>query len=119
MTNRLGALSACLVAAAVAVPATANAAPVATASKTCSTPKYPGNGYFTSLKVFNTSCATGRKLMLAHYRKRTNNGIRGKARRVGSWRCGERRYSAPTQYNSRVTCRSGSRKVVFTYQQNT
>lgn len=124
MPNRLRALpralpAALALAALGALPAAAGAAPVATAAKTCKAPKYPGSGYFTSLKVFGVSCATGRRVALAHYRCRTRHGIRGRCGRVLGYRCSERRAAISTEFNSRTTCRRGSRKVVFTYQQFT
>ena len=89
-------------------------------SRTCSTPKYPGSGYFTSLTVRNVGCATGRKVTLAHYRCRTENGRRGRChRRVLGYSCSETRHTIPSEIDARVTCRRGARKVVYTYQQNT
>lgn len=95
------------------------AAPAAQA-RTCPPPKYPGEGYFTSLTVKATGCATGRKLTLAYYRCRTRNGKAGRcSRRVLGYRCSERRTSIPTEINARVTCRRGGRNITHTYQQNT
>jgi len=94
------------------------AAPASAAS--CSTPKYPGSGYFTSLKVAGTGCATGRKVTLAHYRCRVRQGPRGRCTStVLQFKCTERRNSIPTEINARVTCKRGSRTVTYTYQQNT
>jgi hypothetical protein len=101
------------VAAACLVPGTASAA-------TCSPPAYPGSGYFTSLKTKNVGCKTGRKVTLAHYRCRTEHGIKGRCkRRVLHYRCTEKRTAIATEFNSRVTCTRGARRVVYTYQQNT
>ncbi len=91
--------------------------------------KYPNanpGGYFTSLKVTKVGCSTGAKLMVAHYkcRRKKGQGIEGKckASKVNGMKCRESRPSSgrvPGQeYNAKVTCRSGSKKVVFTYQQN-
>src|SRR5215213_4093227 len=92
----------------------------AVAARTCSVPDYPGNGYFTSLTVRHVDCATGRRVMRAHYRCRTAHGPKGRChRRVLHYRCSETRYSIPTEINARVTCRRGERRVVYTYQQNT
>src|SRR4051794_5540700 len=89
---------------------------VPTASaKSCSTPPYPGNGYFTSLTVKGTSCAAGKSLMKAHYRARIKHGKKGHAGSVKGYHCTEKRNTISTEYNSRVTCKNGSRKVVFTY----
>lgn len=95
------------------------AGPAASAAKTCQAPSYPGSGYFTSLKVWNTSCTTGRRVTLAHYRCRVRNGISGRCgHAVLLFRCSETRRSIPTQIDARVTCRRGIASVVYTYQQN-
>ncbi len=116
------AVFAVLATAAFATSATASAAgPTAfAATKSCSPPKYPGNGYFTGLKVTGTGCTTGKRVALGHYKCRTRNGKKGKCgSRVRGFKCSEQRNSIPTEINSRVTCRDGGKKVVFTYQQNT
>jgi hypothetical protein len=106
-------LAALLAAAACALPPAAHAA-------TCRVPKYPGSGYFTSLSVSHTSCATGRKVALAYYHCRLRHGVKGRCTsRVLGYSCKERRESIPTEIDARVTCTRGSRKVVHTYQQNT
>jgi hypothetical protein len=93
------------------------------AARACSPPHYPGSGYFTSLHVTKTSCSTGRKVAKAHYHCRRKNGVRGRCHHaVRHFHCKERRPASgriATQYNARVTCKRGSRRVVFTYQQNT
>jgi hypothetical protein len=98
-------------------------AATAYAARSCSAPKYPGSGYFTSLRVTNTSCSKGRKVARAHYRCRRKHGVRGHCHHaVLHFHCKERRPASariPTQYSSRVTCTRGSRRVVFVYQQNT
>lgn len=95
-------------------------ASAASAAKSCSTPNYPGSGYFTSLKVSGTSCATARKVTLSHYRCRVRRGgADGRCTSTLSYRCSERRTSIPTEINARVTCKRGSRTVIYTYQQNT
>jgi hypothetical protein len=97
----------------VAVPASARAA-------TCSTPKYPGSGYFTSLKVTHVSCATGRKFVVAYYKCRIKHGVSGRCTtKVSGYRCKEKRNSISTEIDARVTCTRGSKKIVHTYQQNT
>jgi hypothetical protein len=50
---------------ALTVAAGASASPVASASATCTPPKYPGSGYFTALSVTKTTCATGSKIAKA------------------------------------------------------
>ena len=94
---------------------------VGTASaKSCSPAKYPGDGYFTSLSVRGTSCSAGKTVQRNHYRCRVRNG--GKdgrcSSRVDGYRCSERRNRISTEINGRVSCRKGSRRISFTYQQN-
>lgn len=104
----------------LAAAAPASADPGASASRACSPPKYPGSGYFTSLSVKGVTCAKGRKVALAHYECRTENGRKGRCtRRVLRFRCSESRQSIPTEFNSRVRCTRGAKRVNFTYQQNT
>jgi hypothetical protein len=38
---------------------------------------------------------------------------------VLGYSCSERRNTIPTEIDARVTCRRGSKRVVYTYQQNT
>ena len=80
-----------------------------------------GSGYFTSMQVTNISCSYGKSFRRSHWRCRTNSGSRpaGRcARRVRGFRCTEDRSgSIETQIVSRVRCRRGSQKIVFTYDQ--
>lgn len=97
----------------------AGATPVAAAATSCKPPKYPGEGYFTSLAVTNASCTRGSKLALAFYRCRTKNGRKGRCtKKVLGFSCTEKRTSIPTEINGRVTCKNGSVRIVHTYQQN-
>lgn len=118
--SRSIALAAAL-AATLALGATATAHPVsqptASAARTCSPGKYPGQGYFQRLVVTRVSCATGRRVMRAHYACRIKHGRKGTCPRVLGYRCREIRNEISTEYNARVTCTSGSRKVVYYYQQ--
>jgi hypothetical protein len=105
---------------ALGISSTAAAAPTASAAASCSAPKYPGNGYFTSLKTSGTGCKRGKSVALGHYRCRVKKGRSGRcSSRVLGYSCRERRQSIATEFNSRVTCRRGSARVVFTFQQNT
>jgi hypothetical protein len=117
----LTAVGGCL-AAAQALPAQAAPTPETHAAGACSPPSYPGSGYFTSLRVSHTSCRTGRKVARAHYSCRRKHGKQGRCHhRVLHFRCKESRPSSGrtrTEYNARVSCTRGSRRVVFTYQQN-
>ena len=91
----------------------------AASAASCSPPKYPGSGYFTSLTVTKVSCATGKKVALAYYRCRVKNGPKGRCvKKVEGYACREQRTSIETEINARVTCTRGTRKVVHTFQQN-
>jgi len=87
----------------------------------CNEPKYPGDGYFTSLTVTGARCATGSKLAFAYYRCRIRAGGRkGRCTRpLLGYRCKEKRNAIPTEIDARVTCKRGAQTVVHTYQQNT
>jgi hypothetical protein len=98
----------------------APAAPVASASRSCNVPSYPGSGYFTSLTVKRTTCRFGRRLALAYYHCRTQSGPAGRCHRkwVKGYRCKEVRQSIAVEIDGRVTCKRGLKRVVHTYQQN-
>ncbi len=92
----------------------------ATAAQTCKPPSYPGTGYFTSLSVKGTSCATGRKFVVAYYKCRLAHGKAGRCvKKVMGYSCQEKRETIPTEIDARVTCRDGNRSITHTYQQNT
>jgi hypothetical protein len=116
------ALGACVVAASLSSLAVAPAggASSAAAARTCRPPDYPGSGYFTSLSVSHTTCRTGRRLALAYYHCRIENGGKdGRCdRRVMRFRCSEVRNRIATEIDARVRCRRGERRVTHTYQQN-
>jgi hypothetical protein len=107
--------------ASASVPASAAAADAtARAAANCRPPRYPGSGYFTSLRVTRVGCSTGSSVATSHYRCRVRGGAEGRCRsRVRGYRCSERRRSVSTEFNAVVTCRRGDRRVVFSYQQNT
>jgi len=99
----------------VALPASASAA-------TCTPPKYPGSGYFTSLKATKVSCSEASKVALAFHRCRTRSSVKGRCTsKVRKFSCRETsRTTISTEINARVTCtRSGGKKVTLSYQQNT
>src|SRR5215213_8347795 len=79
-------------------------------AKSCSSAKYPGDGYFTSLSVKGTSCASGRTVQKHHYSCRVRNGGKdGRCnKRVDGYSCKESRNRISTEINSRVSCRKGS-----------
>ena len=128
MTTRSFSLAHCALALAVVTclalgSHASTAAGAAQAAGACGTPKDPGSGYFTSLSVAHATCATGKKVALGHYRCRRAHGVSGRcSRSVLHYSCKESRPSSgriPTQYTAKVTCKRGSRRVVFVYQQNT
>jgi hypothetical protein len=97
----------------VALPASAQAA-------TCTPPKYPGSGYFTSLKATKVSCGEASKVAIAFHKCRTKSSVKGRCTsKVRKFSCRETRTTISTEINGRVTCTRGSRKVQLTYQQNT
>ncbi|MDQ6779271.1 MAG: hypothetical protein M3071_24285 [Actinomycetota bacterium] len=121
-SNLARALSTLAAALATASIGAALLAGAAQANHACSPPtKYPGgNGYFTSLEVHNTNCATGDKVVFAWYHCRTKNGVSGHCNmHVVGFACTEKRVTIPTEFNARVTCHKGSATVIHTYQQNT
>lgn len=95
------------------------AVPAGASAKTCTPPKYPGSGYFTSLSVSGTSCATGSKIAKDYYKCRTKNGPKGRCtKRVDGYSCREKRTSIATEINATVTCKRGKATVKHSYQQN-
>jgi hypothetical protein len=81
-----------------------------------------GATYVTSLSATQVSCAKAKRVVRGFNACRKSNG--GAAGRctssVQGFRCSERRGAAiPTQYSSRVSCRSGGRRVRFAYTQFT
>ena len=78
-----------------------------------------GATYVTTLSVTRVSCATGERVVRAFHRCRRTPRGRCHAR-VLRFRCRERRTSViRTQFDSRVTCTRGTRRVRFTYSQFT
>ena len=102
-----------------AVAAFAGTPPAAHAAS-CHTPKYPGQGYFTSLDVTKVSCARGSKVAVAYYKCRIKKGKAARCtNKVLGYSCKEtKRVKIPTELDARVSCTLGARKVVHTYQQN-
>src|SRR5438128_11086560 len=72
--------------------------PAAHASS-CSTPKYPGQGYFTSLDVTKVSCGTGGKVAVAYYKCRIKKGKAARCtNKVLGYSCREtKRVRIPTE----------------------
>lgn len=99
--------------------------PTASSAATCSVrgqERKLGPTYTTTLSVTKVSCATGRRFVRAYYKCRVANGGKdGRChRRVSGYSCTEKRSNRiATQYDARVTCKSGSRRIVHTYTQFT
>lgn len=109
-----------VVVAALAVVAFALPHDASASTRSCSTPPYPGVGYFTSLKVTNTTCGTGTKVLKGYYKCRIKHGKAGRCTsKVVGFRCTEKRNAIPTEFLARVTCKKGKATVVHTYQQDT
>ena len=95
--------------------------PTAHPPRTCPLPTYPGLGYFTSLSVSGTTCATGKKVAIAYYHCRLKHGgVKGRCPGgVLGFRCSVVSDSIPTEIDARVTCTYKHETVVHTYQQDT
>jgi len=127
---RLGhAVAACAVTtglfAAVPGAAQTDSKATATASRQCAIgdrQSYTPASYVNSLYARNASCRKARRVTRAFHRCRRNNGGRnGRCpNRVQRYNCSETRGDAVpgVQYNSRVVCRLGARKITSTYTQN-
>ena len=77
-----------------------------------------GTTYVTSLSVRNTSCGKGKAVVRAFHACR--KGPRGHCHhRVKGYKCSEKRSGIAVQFNSRVTCKKGGKRVKHTYTQNT
>lgn len=128
-TRTLGAIAAVLAVGAVAaIPAgaTADEAPAAGAKRAAcdisGDERDLGASYVTSLKVKNTSCKKGEKVIKAYHQcRKANGGADGHCNsRVEGFKCEEGdRESTPAQYNAKVKCEKGDKKVKSTYTQNT
>lgn len=100
----------------LALPTTSSAASCSVSGKERSF----GPTYVTKLSVARVSCATGKRVVRAYYKCRVANGGKdGSCRRVRGYSCTERRRGIKTQFDATATCKSGSRRVVHTYTQNT
>ena len=80
--------------------------------------RHLGASYVTSLRVKKTSCSKGKGVVKAF------NSCRGSARghcthRVKGYACNEHRSGISVQFDSTVNCSNGSKRVHFTYTQNT
>lgn len=82
-----------------------------------------GASYVTSLKVENTSCRKGKKVVKAYHQCRKDNGGRNGYcnHRVKGFNCneGDREGVPGVQYSAKVRCKDGDKRVKHTYTQNT
>ncbi len=107
----------------LALPTTAIASsPSATASKSCRVSKKPralGPTYTLGLSVKGTSCSNGRGFVKSYYKCR-GGGKRKCRRKVSGYRCSEKRSNViRTQFDARVTCKKGRRRITHKYTQFT
>jgi hypothetical protein len=80
--------------------------------------RHMGATYVTSLSVKHTSCSTGKSVVRAFNKCR--KGPKGHCHhRVKHFKCTEHRSGIRVQFNSSVNCKRGSKRVHFTYTQNT
>lgn len=98
-------------------------APASASASSCKLGSGQGLGpsYVTSLTVSGTSCTSGKRLVRAYYRcRKAAGGVKGRCTKpVLGYRCRETRHGIAIQFDARVTCTAGKRKVVHTYTQNT
>lgn len=124
--HRTAATLAVLVALAMALIASAaahaTAGPTASTAATCSVSKDGrklGATYVTSLKVRGVSCTKGKRVVKSFNScRRANGGADGRCTsRVQGFSCKERRAGIASQYDAKVTCKAGTRSVIFNYTQ--
>ncbi len=122
-----GALAAAAMGAALAAPALAShSAPRAGVAANCHLSNHDQRGglgpsYVTSLSVSGTSCSTGVKLVRAYYQCRVRSGgVKGYCHStVLGFHCTEHRTGISIQFDAKVSCASGHRRVYHTYVQDT
>jgi hypothetical protein len=81
-----------------------------------------GASYVMSLKVTNVSCSKGKSVAKAFNAcRRSHGGAKGRcpSKVSGGYKCSESRSTIPSQISSKVSCKRGSKKVSFRYQQFT
>ena len=102
----------------------AAAGPTATAARTCDLSlkqqRNAGATYLVQLTVSRLSCRKGLRIEKAYQRcRRDTRGQTTCKRRVRRFRCAQRILaSSRTQYDAKVSCKRGRRKVGFIYTQN-
>jgi hypothetical protein len=117
---RLGLLATCfLLAALAAFSGSAQAA----STKACGSATLPtlAGGYIYQLKVKGTSCTTGRKVQVAFQACRLKHGRSGRCtKKVDGFTCKEAARSVSLDsFFTAVTCKKGSARINYAFQQNT
>jgi len=119
-------ISAASLAATVALLAAApggSAASLKPCSLSLTKSEHLGATYVTKLKVQGVTCSAGAALAKSFNACRHKKGVSGTCTaKVKGFSCTDMRPAdekIPTQYNSHVKCKSGSKRVNFDYQQNT
>jgi hypothetical protein len=110
-------------AAAVALLLAAPAAPAATTCKlSLNRSQQLGATYVTNLRVRGVTCAAAQRVAKTFHSCRRRHGLNGRCTsKVLHYGCTDKRPAneqIPTQLNGHVTCKRGSRRVTFDYQQN-
>ena len=127
MKAALGAALAVAAIGAIATPASGSSSGTKAAEKskcelTLSEARNLGASYVTTLKTKGTSCGDGKKVIAAfHACRRDNGGADGRCKKkVKGYKCQEgKREGVPgVQYSAKVTCKSGSKKIVSEYTMN-
>jgi hypothetical protein len=75
--------------------------------------------YLNKLTVSGLSCKSGKKVMLDHDKCRVAHGVKGKCTKVDGYKCTEgKRSDSGDQFDVKVTCKKGSKKVSFYVSQS-
>src|SRR3954449_10419630 len=82
--------------------------------------RHLGASYVTSLSVRHTSCSNGKAVVRAYQKCRRAHGWKGKCgHRVKGYKCARHiTASSPVQYDAKVSCRRGGKRVWHHYTQN-
>jgi hypothetical protein len=101
--------------AAIALVPAAGASPGVSAAGTCHLSshfqRHSGPSYVTSLSVRHVSCRTGKAVVRSYHKHHGH---------VSGWSCHRTILDkSPAQYDARVKCSRGAKRVNWTYTQNT
>lgn len=104
-----------------AMPATAGSAPTAQASKSCNISgeeRSFGATYVTSISARKVSCGKAKGVVRAYHDCRGSK--KACRRKVKGFKCKQRILAeSPVQYDARVNCKRGGKRVKHVYSQNT